>query len=44
MALTIKNYAYEVKVKDGKRIMAQPAVSQAFLNDCKKVAEKYRKK
>ena len=44
MAATVKNYAYEVKAQDGKKIMAQPAVSKAFLNDCKKVAQKYRKK
>lgn len=44
MAATVKNYAYEVRAKDGKRIMAQPAVSKAFLDDCKKVAQKYRKK
>lgn len=44
MAATVRNYAYEVKAKDGKRIMAQPAVSKAFLDDCKKVAQKYRKK
>lgn len=44
MAATVKNYVYEVKAKEGKKIMAQPAVSKAFLDDCKKVAQKYRKK
>lgn len=44
MAATAKNYAYEVRAKEGKRIMAQPAVSKAFLDDCKKVAQKYRKR
>lgn len=43
MAAAVKNYAYEVEVKDGKRIMAQSPVNKAFLDDCKKVAEKYRK-
>ena len=44
MAATVRNYAYEVRVKESKKIMAQPAVSKAFLDDCKKVAQKYRKK
>lgn len=44
MAAAIKNYAYEVKAKESKKIIAQPAVSKAFLEDCKKVAQKYRKK
>lgn len=44
MAATAKNFVYEVKPVDSKRIIAQPAVSEAFLKDCKKVANKYRKK
>ena len=44
MAATVKNYVYEVNQKDAIKIMAQAAVSKAFLDDCKKVAEKYRKK
>lgn len=44
MAAAVKNYAYEVKPKESKKIIAQPAVSKAFLEDCKKVAQKYRKK
>ncbi|MCO7172543.1 hypothetical protein NIA70_10295 [[Clostridium] scindens] len=44
MAATAKNYAYEVRAKEGKKIMAQPAVSKAFLEDCKKVAQKYRRR
>ena len=44
MAATVRNYAYEVRAKESKKIMAQTAVSKAFLDDCKKVAQKYRKK
>ena len=44
MAETVKNYAYEVPAKDGKKILAEKPVSKAFLEDCKKVAQKYRKK
>ena len=44
MAATVRNYAYEVRATESKKIMAQPAVSKAFLDDCKKVAQKYRKK
>ena len=41
---TVKNYVYEVKGADSKRILEQPAVSKSFLKECKKVAQKYRKK
>lgn len=44
MAAMAKNYVYEVKALDGKKILSQPAVSKDFLDDCKKVAQKYRKK
>ena len=44
MAATLKNYVYEVKSADSKRILEQPAVSKSFLKECKKVAQKYRKK
>lgn len=44
MAAAVKNYAYEVPAKDGKKILAEKPVSKAFLEDCKKVAQKYRKK
>lgn len=44
MAATVRNYAYEVRANDGKKIMAQKPVSKAFLDECKKVAQKYRKK
>ena len=44
MAATVKNYVYEVKSADSKRILEQPAVSKSFLKECKKVAQKYRKK
>ena len=44
MAAAVKNYAYEVKANEGKKILEQPAVSKAFLKDCKKVAQKYRKR
>lgn len=44
MAATVKNYAYEVKADEGKKILEQPAVSKAFLKECRKVAQKYRKK
>lgn len=44
MSATAKNYVYEVKSKDSKQLLARPAVSKAFLEDCKKVAQKYRKK
>lgn len=44
MAAIAKNYVYEVKTADSKRIIEQPAVSKSFLKDCKKVAQKYQKK
>ena len=44
MSATARNHVYEVKNRDCKKILAQPAVSKAFLEDCKKVAQKYRKK
>lgn len=44
MAATVKNYAYMVKANDAKKIMDQPAVSKDFLEECKRVAQKYRKK
>lgn len=44
MAATAKNFVYEVKATDSKRIISQPAVSKAFLQECKKVAQKYQKK
>lgn len=44
MSATARNFVYEVKTKDSKKILAQPAVSKSFLEDCKKVAQKYRKK
>ena len=44
MSATARNFVYEVKAKDSKKILSQPAVSKSFLEDCKKVAQKYRKK
>ena len=44
MAAAVKNYAYEVKADEGKKILEQPAVSKAFLKECREVAQKYRKK
>ena len=44
MSATARNFVYEVKARDGKKILAQPAASKEFLEDCKKVAQKYRKK
>jgi len=41
---TTKNYVYEVKCTDSKKIIAQPAASKAFLEKCKQVAKKYQKK
>lgn len=44
MSATAKNFVYEVRSKESKEIIAQPAASKAFLDDCKKVAQKYRKR
>ena len=44
MSATARNFVYEISVKDTKKVLAQPAASKKFLEDCKKVAEKYRKK
>ncbi len=44
MSATAKNFVYEVGSKKSKEIMDQPAASKAFLEDCKKVAQKYRRK
>lgn len=44
MSATARNFVYEVKARDGKKILAQSAASKEFLEDCKKVAQKYRKK
>lgn len=37
-------YVYKVSAEDMKRIHEQPAVSEEFLEKCKRVAEKYKKK
>lgn len=44
MSATARNFVYEVKAKDSKKVLAQQPVSKTFLEDCKKVAQKYRKK
>lgn len=44
MATQVKNYVYEVRAEEGKKILAQPAVSKLFLEECKKIAQKYHKK
>lgn len=44
MSATARNFVYEVSAKDVKKVLEQPAVSKEFLDECKKVAEKYRKK
>lgn len=44
MSATARNFVYEISAKDTKKVLAQPAASKKFLEDCKKVAEKYRKK
>lgn len=44
MSATAKNFVYEISAKDTKKVLAQPAASKKFLEECKKVAEKYRKK
>lgn len=44
MSATARNFVYEISSKDTKKVLAQPAASKKFLEDCKKVAEKYRKK
>jgi len=44
MSATARNFVYEISAKDTKKVLAQPAASKKFLDDCKKVAEKYRKK
>ena len=43
MSATARNFVYEVKTKDSKKILTQPAASKTFLEECKKVAQKYRK-
>ena len=43
MSATARNFVYEVKAKDSKKILEQPAASKAFLEECKRVAQKYRK-
>ncbi len=40
MAATVKNYVYEVDSKEEK-IMSQPSISKSFVEECKKVAQKY---
>ena len=42
MASTVKNFVYEVKVSSSDK--PEAVMSKEFLDDCKKVAEKYRKK
>lgn len=44
MSATARNFVYEISKKDSKKVLMQPAASKKFLDDCKKVAEKYRKK
>ena len=44
MAATARNYAYEVRAKDAKKILAQQPASKAFLDECKRAAQKYRKR
>ena len=43
MSATAKNYVYELKHTDSKKVLAQPAASKSFLKTCKEVAQKYRK-
>lgn len=44
MSATARNFVYEVSAKDVKKVLDQPPVSKEFLDECKRVAEKYRKK
>ena len=44
MAVGAKNFVYEVKGQDSKRLIERPAVSKDFLSECKKAAQKYQKK
>lgn len=39
----IKN-VYEVTAQEAEKIRTQPAVSKSFLDNCKNVAQKYRRK
>lgn len=41
MASTVTNFVYEVKVSSSDK--PEAITSKEFLDDCKKVAEKYRK-
>ena len=44
MAAAARNYVYEVKVSNKKNTKQEAVISKEFLESCKKVAEKYRKK
>lgn len=44
MPTTPRNLAYEVNAEEAKRTLKQPPVSQPFLDDCRRTAQKYRKK
>lgn len=43
MAATARNFVYEVKVNK-KQELVEPTATKEFLKECKRVAEKYRKK
>ena len=44
MAANTKNYVYEVDKKNVQTVLKSPGVSKHFIEECKRIAEKYRKK
>lgn len=44
MAATARNFVFEVKNASESSAKREAVISKEFLEDCKKVAEKYRKK
>lgn len=44
MAAAAKNFVYEVSAKEFKKVESTPSITKEFIEECKKVAEKYRKK
>lgn len=44
MAATARNFVYEIKMDKNRKNVEEPTVSEEFLKECRKIAEKYRKK
>lgn len=42
--IATRRFAYEADSEEAERILNQPSAGQSFLNDCKRTAQKYKRK